>query len=354
MKKKILLGLVVIVAIAMIAIVYKAGRFLSTRPSNSPDTVIFEVEPRTSFKHIAHTLEEQSLITNAGAFELLARYTGSAGKVRTGEYALRKNMTPREVLQIITSGKSIEYTFTVQEGLNIYEIAEQLEKQGLGKKSEFLSLCKDPAVIKEFLGEEESSLEGYLFPETYHVTRFTGARGLIRIMVARFLDNYKKIETPSDVKMTRHQIVTLASIVEKETGAPDERPIVSSVFHNRLRLGMKLQTDPTIIYGILSEKGKFGGNITHQDLIRPTLYNTYVIAGLPPGPISNPGLDAMKATVHPAKTEFLFFVSRNDGTHVYSKEYAQHLRAVGKFQLDPKAREGKSWRDLKKKTKPGL
>ena len=145
------------------------------------------------------------------------------------------------------------------------------------------------------------------------------------------------------------QILTLASIVEKETGAPEERPLVASVFHNRLRKGMLLQTDPTIIYGKAKETGKIVLNITRADLTRYTPYNTYVIKGLPPGPIANPGKAALQAVVHPAQSDYLYFVSKNDGTHQFSTDLAAHNAAVRKFQLDPKAREGKSWRDLKSK-----
>jgi UPF0755 protein len=171
------------------------------------------------------------------------------------------------------------------------------------------------------------------------------------MMVERFKANFAKVTIPSGFALTPYQIVTLASIIEKETGAPEERSVISSVFHNRMRLNMRLQTDPTVIYGIWEQSGQWNRNITRQDLQTPTRYNTYTLPQLPHGPIANPGLQALQAAVAPAQTEFLFFVSRNDGTHVFSKNYAGHQQAVAEFQLDRKAREGKSWRDLKKREK---
>ena len=169
-------------------------------------------------------------------------------------------------------------------------------------------------------------------------------------MVNKFKEVYEQVGVKSSLQgWSRHQIVTLASIVEKETGAPQERPLIAAVFHNRLRIGMMLQTDPTIIYGKAMETGSIEINITRADLTRQTEYNTYTFKGLPPGPIANPGREALLAAVRPATTKYLFFVSHNDGTHEFSEDYKAHQKAVQKYQLDPKAREGKSWRDLNKK-----
>jgi UPF0755 protein len=171
-------------------------------------------------------------------------------------------------------------------------------------------------------------------------------------MVSKFKTVYKTIESVSKISgLSRHQILTLASIIEKETGAPQERPLISSVFHNRLNKHMMLQTDPTIIYGKALEVGNMEIKISRADLTRYTPYNTYVIKSLPPGPIASPGRAALLAAVQPAASDFLYFVSHNDGTHQFSADYKSHVNAVKKFQLDPKAREGKSWRDLGKKGK---
>ena len=177
--------------------------------------------------------------------------------------------------------------------------------------------------------------------------RWTQPTTLIVKMVEHFLTVYKEVQKKGSFShWEQNEIVTLASIIEKETGAPWERPLISSVFHNRLNKNMRLQTDPTVIYGILHEKGVFLKNLKKIHLKQYTPYNTYTFKGLPPGPIANPGKDALLATLQPAKSNYLYFVSRNNGTHVFSKTYREHSKAVRQYQLNPKARRGKSWRDL--------
>lgn len=350
--KKILAIILVVVLISFAGIAFLAIGFMAERPGNTSQTVVFNVMPGQSFQTVATNLAQQGLITDAFKFRLLARVTGSGTKVRVGEYAIAQNALPRDVLQIITSGKSLEYSMTFQEGINIYEMAAFFDRQGMLSGKEFLVLCNDPQFLQETLGEAVETCEGYMFPETYKITKFTTIRALMRNMIANFVQNYNSITPNPALDLTRHQMVTLASIIEKETGAVDERQLVASVFHNRLNKGMKLQTDPTIVYGILDAGRPYKGNITKADLLGPTRYNTYVIKGLPPGPISNPGKQSLFAAAYPSRSEYLFFVSRNDGTHVFSKDYDGHRKAVGQFQLDAKAREGKSWRDLNKSKTP--
>mgnify|MGYP002081629094 CR=1 FL=1 len=229
------------------------------------------------------------------------------------------------MLDILTSGKSIEYTFAVPEGLNRFEIAKIYGQLGLGTQEEFLALTESPAFIQELLGENLPSLEGYLFPETYRITRFTNARETIRLMVQQCLRQYQEAKQGSN--------------------------IVASVFHNRLRQKMPLQTDPTILYGLLMERGEWVLNIKKEDIRRPTPYNTYTFVGLPVGPIANPGRESLLAALHPEQTEFIFFVSKNDGTTQFSRTLREHNRAVAEFQKDARARHGKSWRQFKKKKK---
>lgn len=333
------------------ALIFRAWWYLHQPASDQAQEVIFEVEPKLSFKKMVQQLEQQGLIHHASWFEIYVRLTGKSSKLRTGEYALKTNMSPVQIFNILSSGKSIEYPLTIPEGYNKWEIADLLEEKKLGSKKEFLALVNDPKFVKDVLGEEQASLEGYLFPETYHLTKYTQARGLLKAMVKRFLDVYAGVKTNSNVRLSRHQIVILASIIEKETGADGERAQVSSVFHNRMRLKMKFQTDPTVIYGIMDSGREYKGNIHKSDLETSTRYNTYTNYGFPFGPISNPGKASLQAAWFPAETDFLYFVSRNDGTHVFSKDFKSHEKAIGKFQLDPKAREGKSWRDLKKTAK---
>jgi UPF0755 protein len=347
--KKVLAILVALVILGVAGVSFLAIGFLAKRPSASTEKILFDVQPGESFAAVANRLEQNGLITDAFKFRILARVTGAGTKVRVGEYAIAPNSLPREVLNSITSGRSVEYSMTFQEGINIYEMAAAFDRQGLISGKEFLALCKDPQFLTETVGEALESCEGYLFPETYKFTKFTSARVLMRNMISNFIDNYNSITPNPAVDLNRHEIVTLASIIEKETGAVDERQLVSSVFHNRLRKGMRLQTDPTIVYGILDSGKPYAGNIRKSDLLAPTRYNTYVISGLPPGPIANPGKQSLYAAIYPARSDYLFFVSRNDGTHVFSEDYKGHSKAVGQFQLDAKAREGKSWRELTKK-----
>lgn len=351
MKTLLRLILVVLVLGVIVAggVGYTAYNFLTKPVSDSTETAVFEVRPGESFKTISNRLEQEGLVSSARMLQLYGRFMNVGSKVRVGEYAVAKNSTPAEVLSVITSGKSIEYSVAVPEGYNIFEIADIVQKRGVTTRAEFIALVRDKALIRELLGEDLPSLEGYLFPETYNITKFTGARGLVKMMVARFKENYEKVRALGGNQMKRKDLVTLASIVEKETGAPEERPLISSVFHNRMKINMKLQTDPTTIYGIWEQTGIWDRNISKNDLLTPNRYNTYSFTGLPYGAISNPGFEAMKAAAFPATSDYLFFVSKNDGTHIFSKDLAGHLRGVKDFQLNAKAREGKSWRDLQKR-----
>ena len=354
MKKSIIVLLSSIVALIVaisLSVGYLGYQFAHSRPTDHGIEVVYEVKPGVSFNAMAQEFEEKGLVRNAHFFSIYARLIGERSKVKVGEYLLRTDMVPNEILNVITSGKSIERSFTVSEGLNLYEISELYEKDGFGKREDFWKLSHDRAFIKSLLGEEHDSLEGYLFPETYKLTKYTDTKTLITNMVKRFLYVYNEVIPQSQIHgLSRHEIVTLASIIEKETGAPEERPLISSIFHNRLAKHMKLQTDPTVLYGKAEKLGKMEISITREDLTTPTPYNTYVIPALPPGPIANPGRDALLAAIKPASSAYLFFVSQNNGTHIFSEDYQSHLKAVQRFQLDPKAREGKSWRDLKRKT----
>ncbi len=325
-----------------------AFKFIFSSAGSDSQSVSFEVPLHTSTRGVAEALFKKNLISNSTQFYFLARLTGV--KIKRGEYGIAQNMRPLEILSVLSSGKSITRPFIVPEGYNKYDIAAEFEAQNYGTRAQFLNASKDPQLIKSLLGESAQSLEGYLYPETYMITKFATAPELITLMVKNFMRVYSELTANQKIPWTRAQLVTLASVVEKETGAPEERPLIASIFINRLRLGMKLQSDPTIIYGMMEESGKPVENIHHADILRPTPFNTYTVKALPIGPISNPGRQALNAVLHPATSDFLYFVSRNDGTHVFSKTYADHSSAVRKFQIDPAARVGKSWRDLNKRT----
>lgn len=317
--------------------------------SKDSTEVLFDVSPGASMTQIVNDLQDKGFIRNSNLFMMYARLRKMSSKLKVGEYALNKTMNADQILSVLASGKSVTRNFTVAEGLTQFDIAEIFEKSGYGTKAEFFKLVRDKEFIKSLLNEDLESLEGYLFPETYKITKFETMRSIVTQMVKRFLLVWSKYEVAAkEKKWTRNQAVTFASIVEKETGASSDRPLVSSVFHNRLAQKIKLQTDPTVLYGIAMLKGQMPNNITKLDLVTPTRYNSYTNYGLPPTPISNPGEDAIKAALMPASTKYLFFVSRNDGTTLFSETYAAHSSAVKTFQMNSKAREGKSWRDLKK------
>lgn len=298
---------------------------------------------------ISRQLEAMQVIRNQKIFLYYGKLRGSWAKIKAGDYELSPSMTPAQIFDILMSGVSVGRPFLVREGQNSYEIAAEIEAKGFGPKENFLKLIRDPALIaKTNLVPAPATLEGYLFPDTYLFQKKMTQEEIVRAMVRRFQHAWGPNEDQKarELGMTRAQIVTLASIVEKETGAPEERAIIAGVFHNRLRKKMKLQSDPTTIYGIWS---RYKGNIRKSDLSTANPYNTYYISGLPIGPISNPGIEAIQATLNPAIHHYLYFVSKNDGTHIFSSTYEDHAKAVTSFQVNPKARQGKSWRDLSKK-----
>ena len=348
--KKIILILILAVFAGTLGAGYSVWKGFLNNPGSTPEQeIIYEVVPGKSFSSVAKDLELKGIISNAAFFSFFARLTGEASKMKVGEYLFKTTMRPTEVMGILISGKSIGRNFTISEGLNIYEIADLIEPLGIGKREEFLKEVQDPEFVKALLGEQVSSLEGYLFPETYQVTKYTEMKVLIRSMVQKFMAVYTPLVPLANARgWSRQQVVTLASIIEKETGAPEERPLISSVFHNRLKKGMMLQTDPTILYAKMRRSGHFEIKIGSAGLALEDDYNTYRHKGLPPGPIANPGAESLRAALSPATSEYLFFVSQNNGTHIFSKDYGSHQKAVAKFQQDPKMREGKSWRDLKK------
>ena len=314
-------------------------------------SIVFEVKKGMGFNQVAMGLGQKNIIRYPILFSRLGQYYGYGSKLKYGEYRLSPGNTYKDILKKFVSGNNYQYEITFVEGDHQYKYAGQLQKKGLTTVKEFLKLSKNPKFIKSLLPKDpsslnRSSLEGYLFPDTYSFSKNDGARKIIKTMVGRFFEKVGKLNF-SKTSVSPHQVVILASIVEKETGAGFERPLISSVFHNRLKKKMKLQTDPTIIYGIMDKTGKEVNNIRKKDILNPTSYNTYVIKGLPPGPISNPGIESIKAVLNPKKTEYLYFVSKNDGTHVFSKTYKEHLRAVEKYQKNSEMRQGKSWRDRK-------
>ena len=316
------------------------------KPLSMSAYTIVHVQHGDSLRAISENLRLKGVISNQDEFLLWGKIFRHGSKIRTGEYGIPTGTTMDGLFSILRSGKSLGYRVSIPEGSNMLEIAQRLEELKLCSAEAFMKVVRDPQFIRSVLGRSVFSLEGYLFPDTYFFTKIDGAKIIARKLVQRFKDKTSHLTIPNGWSLD--QVVTLASIIEKETGAEEERPLISSVFHNRLRKKMRLQTDPTVIYAKYLVSGHYELKISREDLGLEHSYNTYRKHGLPPGPISNPGLEALEAALNPAPSEYLFFVSRNDGTHVFTTEYKDHLRAVGDFQLNKKAREGRSWRDLKK------
>ncbi len=301
---------------------------VETDPAGA-EPIAFEVEPGDTLGRVAWELERKGLIRDARAARWLARAEDLASRLKTGEYQLSPGQSTREILETLSRGRVRTHSIVIPEGLRATEIADRLEAAGLADRDAFLAVVFDPDSPGR-LGVEGTSLEGYLFPDTYRFARGLPPQEIARSMVGEFLRVYRDLEPATNgMAFSMLEEVTLASIVEKETGVAEERPLIAAVFLNRLKRGMRLETDPTVIYGIEA----FDGNLRRihlRDDSNP--YNTYKIRGLPPGPIANPGRDALRAIRHPADSPYLYFVSRNDGTHVFSKTYAEHEKAVDRFQ----------------------
>jgi UPF0755 protein len=254
---------------------------------------------------------------------------------RAGEYAFAGPLRPDEVLERVYRGEVKLHRFTVPEGLRLDEVATIIARSGLASEPDFLAAAHDPALARS-LGVPYAGLEGFLFPDTYAFARGVTARAIAEEMVERFKQEYAKANEmrKPGVVFTMGEATTFASIVEKETGRPEERSRIACVFHNRLRLGMRLQTDPTVMYATMLRTGRWSKNISRADLLAPHPYNTYTTAGLPPGPIANPGAAALRAALSPADCSDLFFVSRNDGTHVFCPDLRCHNAAVRQWQVE--------------------
>jgi UPF0755 protein len=312
----------------------KAMRFLDSKALIAGSEIVLEVPRGSSFMAISELLAKNHVVPRARYFYYYMRYLSQRrmmGEAKSGEYLFKSGMTPRDVALKLFKGDVVKYKVTVPEGLRYEEIADILTSAKLVDRDQFIKLCRDQAFVRSIgIDPDAETLEGYLFPDTYTLPHGLTAEHVIRAMVKQFRDAWAEV----DVAITIHQAVTLASIVEKETGDPTERPLISAVFSNRLRLKMKLQTDPTVIYGILRTKGAFNGNLTRKDLENPTPFNTYTIDGLPPGPICNPGAASLRAVAFPVESKALYFVSKNDGTHTFCPNYKCHLKAVTEWQVE--------------------
>ncbi|TCS83804.1 endolytic transglycosylase MltG [Tepidibacillus fermentans] len=324
-------GTVVILAVIIISYVYSQFQPVD---STAVQKVKIEIPPGSTPTKIASILKEHQLIKSEWAFKLYLEYKGDASKLQAGSYQLSKQMSISEIVQQFVSGNVVLDTvrFTIPEGYTILQIADKLSKEGIVNKENFLKLAKEGNFNYDFIkaipnnANIQYRLEGYLFPDTYVVKKGATEEEIINMMLHQFQKEWKPEWTKvlQNQKMSIHQAVTLASIVEREVSVAKERPIVSGVFYNRLNNKWKLQSCATVQFVL----GKQKDRLTFADLAIKNPYNTYINDGLPPGPISNPGIEAIKAAIFPAKHDYFFFVTKKDGSgeHYFSKTFAEHQK----------------------------
>jgi UPF0755 protein len=337
--KKLLVFLVLIIAAAVAAGLFYLRAQQPYRGYAGSEQFV-EIPPGASSFSIGERLVSGGVVRDIQTYRLTLWLSGQGRRLKAGEYRFDHAMTPLEVIDKIARGDAFVVTLTFPEGLTIAEMSKIFESHGLGPAAAFVESAQDGSLIQN-LDPSARNLEGYLFPETYAVPRKTDAPKLVRLMVGRFEHVFTQElrDAAAARQLSVRNAVALASIVEKETAKPEERPLVAAVYLNRLRLRMPLQADPTVIYAI-QQTGTYTGNLRHADLTIDSPYNTYRYPGLPPGPIASPGRASLDAAVHPADSDALYFVSRNDGSHVFAKTLDEHSRNVQQYQV-------KYFRDLK-------
>lgn len=328
-----LVSFIIVIAAALLAFLGAAYFYLHF-PADHPG-VQMTIEAGTSVREITDALEKKGVIRCAPCFRAYIGLMGIAPRLRAGDYEFESGLTPLEVTTKLLKGDFKRYRITMPEGWTVKDISNHLKTLPFVVDSDFaerfLHLSKDKDVISKLGFEWDiDNLEGYLFPSTYEVYKLKDPEKLISLMAGEFKARFssKILEGSARMGFKPVEIVTLASIIEKETSKEEEKPLVASVLYNRLKKGMPLQSDPTVIYGLEN----YDGNVRKADLMNPHKYNTYVHLGFPPGPICNPGEGSISAALAPAETSYLYFVSRNDGTHVFSETLAEHQKNVNKYQ----------------------
>ncbi len=338
-EKKLWLTFFIATAALLLLIHFYIALFVP--PTNEKIWKEVQVTDGMSFKAIAGELKNEGIIRYRGYFEIIGRLQGISRKVRVGFYGLSTNMSLWEVLDHLRKGRIIEYEVVVPEGYNLYQIGWTLSGTPLiSEPHEFIDLVKNKAYVHS-LGIEADTLEGYLFPDTYYLPKGIKLEDIPKKMVQRYKAVFTdgKRSRAKELGFTEQQIITLASIVEKEARVDSERKLIAAVYYNRLKQGMKLQADPTAVYGTKAWITK----ITRADLKRRSPYNTYLHKGLPPGPIANPGEGAILATLYPENVDYLFFVAQGDGSHCFSKDFTAHEQAISRYRSNlKKARQQKT------------
>jgi len=317
---------------------------LQSGPASEAEYATVTIPSGSGIRQIRQILAQGGLIRDDIRFLLLAKVLGLARTLPAGEFRLSLGQQPGDVLRQLATAKPVQYAVTIPEGLRISEIADIFTAGGWCDRENFIDLAHDREFIESLGLKSVTSLEGYLYPDTYHLTRnIKDTKTLLTMQVDRFFKIWSALPQNETQQMGRHEIVTLASVVEKETADAAERPLIAAVFLNRLKTGMRLQSDPTVIYGLRD----FSGNLTRSDLRSDHPYNTYVIPALPAGPICNPGQQAIAAVLQPAPTDYFYFVSRNNGTHHFSKNLSEHNQAVREYQQIKKAKQKDNGNDVR-------
>lgn len=304
--------------------------WFSVRPVTLPQPVLVEVEPGRSFTSVAQELEQLGVVVDGRALRLLARLQQADRGIHAGVYRFAGTLNPLEVLEFMRSGKVEMVHATIPEGLRVREVVARCVSAGLGSMERYMQLLKDERFIRD-LGLEVDTLEGYLFPETYHFAPGTRETEVLRTMVEQMQAHMEPelLKAGAQHGLNPHELLTLASIIQKEAGNQEEMVRISAVFHNRMQRNMRLQSDPTVIYALED----FDGNLTRADLQQYHPYNTYTIPGLPPGPIACPGEAALHAAAFPADDDALYFVATCEGGHYFSETLREHNNAVRRYQL---------------------
>ncbi len=331
--KKLALLLVLLLVLGGVAAFVVYSRVEAPFRGYESESQALDIPSGAGTRAIGERLVAAGIVRDTLTYRVALWLSGDARRLKAGEYRFDHPMTAREVLDKIARGEVDLVNITFREGLTIAEMAAVFEAQGMGTADAFRTAAAQASLIAD-IDPSAGDLEGYLFPETYAVSRRVDAAQLVRAMVDRFkhvlTDELRSAASARGLSV--RQLVTLASIVEKETGSGGERPMVAAVYANRLKIGMGLQCDPTVIYA-LQRAGRFNGNLRRDDLSFDSPYNTYRYPGLPPGPIAAPGRGALEAAARPADVDYLYFVSRNDGTHAFARTLDEHNRNVQKFQV---------------------
>lgn len=333
LKKILKAALVLLVVASLFFSSWFLWEYHHPRNIFAPNTV-FEIKKGSSASWIAQQLKKENIIKHKWTFLFAYKVFFTNENLIAGEYEFNPPISVKEVLKKIIKGEIKLHPITIPEGLNIWETADLLSQKYSMDNKKVLYNAQNTQLISS-MDDEAQNLEGYMFPETYHIPKNTSEEKLIENMVSQFKKTFNPQwrERSREMGMNIREVVILASLIEEETSVPEEKSLVSSVFHNRLKLGMKLDCDPTIIYA-LKKKGEYQGRLRNKDLKLDSPYNTYLYNGLPPGPISNPGKESLKAALFPSKTDYLYFVSKNDGTHKFSSTFKEHQKAVIKYQIN--------------------